>query len=187
MKNTMKFRQHDSSEIETITQLFTQTFTDSEGENEGKTVGKLANDLLMTTAPTELFCFVAEDDSSESDSKIVGAIIFTPLSFDDETKAYLLSPVAVSTQVQKRGIGQKLINSGLQTLKEQGVELAVTYGDPSYYSRVGFEPITVEQIPAPFELSYPHGWIAQSLTGSEIKVTSEQSSCVEALAHAEYW
>lgn len=78
----MKFRQYDSSEIETITQLFTQTFTDSEGENEGKTVGKLANDLLMTTDPTELLCFVAEDDSSELDvdSTIVGAIIFTPLS-----------------------------------------------------------------------------------------------------------
>ncbi len=183
----MKFRQHDSSEIETITQLFTQTFTDSEGENEGKTVGKLANDLLTTTVPIELLCFVAEDDSIESDSTIVGAIIFTPLSFDDETKAYLLSPVAVSTQVQKRGIGQKLINFGLQTLKEQGVELAVTYGDPSYYSKVGFEQITTEQIPAPFELSYPHGWIAQSLIGGEIKVTSEQSSCVEALAQAEYW
>ncbi|PMN40043.1 GNAT family N-acetyltransferase [Vibrio lentus] len=183
----MKFRQHDSSEIEAITQLFTQTFTDSEGENEGKTVGKLANDLLTTTDPTELLCFVAEDYSIESDSTIVGVIIFTPLSFNDETKAYLLSPVAVSTQVQKRGIGQKLINFGLQTLKEQGVELAVTYGDPSYYSRVGFEQITIEQIPTPFELSCPHGWLAQSLIGSEIKVASQQSSCVEGLAHAEYW
>lgn len=183
----MKFRQYDSSEIETITQLFTQTFTDSEGENEGKTVGNLANDLLTSTDPTELLCFVAEDDSIESDSKVVGAIIFTPLTFDDETKAYLLSPVAVSTLVQKRGIGQQLINFGLQTLKEQGVELAVTYGDPSYYSRVGFEQITVEQIPAPFNLSFPHGWIAQSLIGGEIRVASEQSSCVEALAHAQYW
>ncbi|MDH5886159.1 GNAT family N-acetyltransferase [Vibrio splendidus] len=186
MKNTMKFRQYDSSEIETITQLFTQTFTDSEGENEGKTVGKLANDLLTTT---ELLCFVAEDDSSESDtdSTIVGAIIFTPLSFDDETKAYLLSPVAVSTQVQKRGIGQQLISFGLQVLKEQGVELAVTYGDPDYYSKVGFGRITVEQVPAPFELSFSHGWLAQSLTGGEIKVTSGKSSCVEALAYPEYW
>ncbi len=183
----MKFRQYDSSEIETITQLFTQTFTDSEGENEGKTIGKLANDLLTTTDSAELLCFVAEDDSSELDSTIVGAIIFTPLSFEDETQAYLLSPVAVSTQVQKRGIGQQLINFGLQVLKEQGVELALTYGDPSYYSKVGFESITVEQIPAPFELSYPHGWIAQSLIGGEIRVASEWSSCVKALAHAEYW
>lgn len=183
----MKFRQYDSSEIETITQLFTQTFTDSEGENEGQTVGKLANDLLTITALTELVCFVAEDDSSESDSTIVGAIIFTPLSFEDETQAYLLSPVAVSTQVQKRGIGQQLINFGLQVLKEQGVELALTYGDPCYYSKVGFGQITVEQIPAPFELSYPHGWVAQSLIGGEIKVTSKLSSCVEALAQPEYW
>ncbi|MEZ9146352.1 GNAT family N-acetyltransferase [Vibrio sp. 10N.286.52.C3] len=189
MSNTMKFRQYNSNEIETITQVFTQTFTDSEGENEGKTLGELANDLLTTTAPTELFCFVVEDDSSESDadSTIVGAIIFTPLSFDDETKAYLLSPVAVSTQVQKRGIGQSLINSGLQLLKEQGIELAVTYGDPNYYSKVGFEQITVEQVPAPFELSFSHGWLAQSLTGGEIKVTSGKSSCVKGLAHAEYW
>ncbi|OEF93859.1 GNAT family N-acetyltransferase [Vibrio splendidus] len=187
MKNTMKFRHYDSSEIETITQLFTQTFTDSEGENEGKTVGKLANDLLTTTDSTELLCFVVEDDSSESDSTIVGAIIFTQLSFEDETQAYLLSPVAVSTKVQKRGIGQQLINFGLEILKQQGVELAVTYGDPSYYSKVGFGQITVEQIPAPFELSYPHGWLAQSLIGGEVKVTSEKSNCVKGLAHAEYW
>jgi len=183
----MKFRQYDSSEIETITQLFTQTFIDSEGENEGKTAGKLANDLLTTTDPTELLCLVAEGDASESDSTIVGAIIFTPLSFDDETKAYLLSPVAVSTQVQKHGIGQQLINFGLQVLKEQGVELALTYGDPDYYSKVGFGRITVEQVPAPFELSFSHGWLAQSLTGGEIKVTSGKSSCVEALAPPQYW
>lgn len=119
----MKFRQYNSKEIETITQVFTQTFTDSEGENEGKTVGKLAHYLLTTNAPAELLCFVAEDDSSESDSKVVGAIIFTPLSFDDETKAYLLSPVAVSTQVQKRGIGQQLINFGLQVLKSRILSL----------------------------------------------------------------
>ena len=106
----MKFRQHDSSEIEAITQLFTQTFTDSEGENEGKTVGKLANDLLTTTDPTELLCFVAEDDSIESDSMIVGAIIFTPLSFNDETKAYLLSPVAVSTPVSYTHLTLPTIN-----------------------------------------------------------------------------
>ncbi|MEZ9701792.1 GNAT family N-acetyltransferase [Vibrio sp. 10N.261.46.E12] len=187
MKNTMKFRQYDSSEIETVTQLFTQTFADSEGENEGKTIGKLANDLLTTTDSAELLCFVAEDDSNELDNKIAGAIIFTPLTLDDDTKVYLLSPVAVSTRVQKLGIGQKLIHYSLDTLKEQGVELAVTYGDPSYYSKVGFESITVEQIPAPFELSYPHGWIGQSLIGSEIRVASERSSCVKALAHPEYW
>ncbi len=62
----MKFRQYDSAR--SIIQLFTQTFIDSEGENEGKTVGKLANYLLTTTDPTELLCFVAEDDSIRSDS-----------------------------------------------------------------------------------------------------------------------
>jgi len=60
------------------------------------------------------------------------------LTFESEVNAFLLGPVAIHTSYQGKGIGQKLINFGLNTLKENGVELAFTYGDPNFYSKVGF-------------------------------------------------
>jgi predicted N-acetyltransferase YhbS len=40
----------------------------------------------------------------------------------------------------------------------------MTYGDPSYYAKVGFMPISEADAQAPFPLSHPEGWLAQSLT-----------------------
>ncbi|CAD7778098.1 MAG: hypothetical protein KIIPBIDF_00975 [Candidatus Methanoperedenaceae archaeon GB50] len=46
----------------------------------------------------------------------------------------MLAPVAVSTEHQRKGIGQALINYGLDELKKRSVSIVVTYGDPSFYS-----------------------------------------------------
>ncbi|WP_244291712.1 MULTISPECIES: GNAT family N-acetyltransferase [Vibrio] len=178
----MNFRQYHPSEIGTIKQLYTTTFTNSESAEEGNSVGQLSYDLLTTTSPNDFYCFVAE-----SNQTIIGAVIFSKLSAEHANNAYLLSPMAVCTQNQKQGVGQKLINFGLNELKAKGVETAVTYGDPNYYSRVGFEVVEENIIKAPFPLSFPHGWLAQSLTGESIMPILETPKCVEALSKAEYW
>ncbi|WP_201344448.1 GNAT family N-acetyltransferase [Thiohalobacter sp. COW1] len=67
--------------------------------------------------------------------RIICCIFFTRLTFDTPVEAFLLSPVAVDTKYQGRGIGQRLINFGLDQLKAQGVKLVFTYGDPGFYSR----------------------------------------------------
>ncbi|MCG5517084.1 MULTISPECIES: hypothetical protein [unclassified Ectothiorhodospira] len=41
--------------------------------------------------------------------------------------------------------------------------MVLTYGDPNYYSRIGFKPITEALAPAPFTLKQPEGWLGQSL------------------------
>lgn len=51
---------------------------------------------------------------------------------------------------------------------QQGVELIFTYGDPNYYSKVGFKPASQQVAKAPFESSYPEGWLGLSLTGAAI-------------------
>lgn len=78
-------------------------------------------------------------------------------------RAFILSPVAVSTDVQGKGVGQALIRYGLDHLKSLGVELVFTYGDPGYYSKVGFEQITEAIVKAPWPLSQPIGWLALAL------------------------
>ncbi|EMR34293.1 GNAT family N-acetyltransferase [Vibrio harveyi] len=161
--------------------LFTQTFSDSEGEVEGKTIGSLVGDLLTTTPEQELIGFVAKQGE-----RLIAGVLFTPLRFESGEVGYLLSPMATLTECQGKGVGQALINFGLEHLKQQGIELVFTYGDPNFYSRVGFQQVSEEQFKAPHALSFPHGWLAQSFTG-ELTPTQGTSSCVQGLDSPAYW
>jgi len=101
--------------------------------------------------------------------------------------AFILSPLAVSTDVQGTGIGQKLIQYGLDHLRSLNINLAFAYGDPSYYSKTGFEQINENIVKAPYSLSRPIGWLAQSLDGQEIHALADPTRCVEALSNPSLW
>ncbi|MBT3321882.1 MAG: N-acetyltransferase [Anaerolineae bacterium] len=178
----MKLSAYHSSKIEEIKELFTKTFSDSEGQSEGLVIGNLVHELLTSTANHDFYCFVAAENE-----QIIGSIIFSRMTFEAEINAFLLSPVAISTSHQQKGIGQKLINFGLNTLKENGVELAFTYGDPNFYAKVGFSQITEKVVKAPLKLTYPEGWLAQSLLSDEIEAIMGNSYCVEAFNKPEIW
>ena len=178
----MKLEQYKPSQQQEITDLYTSVFTDSEGKDEGKLIGKLVSELQETTDKKDIFGFVAKEGEA-----IVGCIFFTRMTFDSPITSFILSPVAISTSMQKQGLGQKLINFGINYLKEKKVELIITYGDPSYYSKVGFRLITEKIIPAPLKLTYPEGWLAQSLIGDEIPTIKGRSKCVKALSDQRYW
>jgi putative acetyltransferase len=173
---------YNPDQAEEIKSLFTKVFSDSEGENEGILIGNLAYELLTETDKQDLYGFVATEDE-----KIIGCIIFSRLTFESGVCAFILSPVAVHTDHHGKGIGQKLINYGIKRLKAEGVELVMTYGDINFYSKVGFQPISEEVIRAPFKLTYPEGWIGQSLMSGIVAPIAGQSSCVKALDKPEYW
>ena len=178
----MKLSTYNPSNIEEIKQLFTKTFSDSEGQSEGLLIGNLAYDLMTNTDGHDLYCFVAIENEI-----IFGCIILSRLTFESEVNAFLLSPVAIHTSYQGKGIGQKLIDFGLNTLKKNGVELTFTYGDPSFYSKVGFSIIAEKVAKSPLKLTYPEGWLCQSLVSDEIKPIKGNSFCVEALNKPELW
>jgi len=178
----MKLSTYSPGNIEEIKQLFTKVFSDSEGQSEGLLIGNLAYDLMTGTDVQDLHGFVAIENK-----KIIGSIFFTRLTFESEVNAFLLSPVAIHTNYQGKGIGQKLINFGIHHLKENGVGLVFTYGDPKFYSKVGFSLITEKLVKSPLKLTYPEGWLAQSLVGDEIEPVAGNSYCVEALNKPEYW
>lgn len=183
----MEFSVYNPGEIDEIRNLFTRTFTDSESEAEGTMVGNLAYEVMNTTDNNDLFVFVARDTSQHPGEQVAGCIIFSRLTFDSGIDTFLLSPVAVSTYYQGKGAGQKLINFGLSTLKDNGTELVFTYGDPNYYSRTGFAPVRETVIKAPLPLSHPEGWLGQSLVSKEIEPIDNKPQCVEAMNKPEIW
>ena len=178
----MKFSIWNKSAEAEIQQLFAQTFSDSEGPSEGELVGRLVLELMAETEEKDILGFVAIEDE-----RIVGCIFFTRLLFDAPVDALLLSPVAVHSDYQGKKIGQNLIEFGLGQLQEKGVKLVFTYGDPDFYSRVGFEHVTEALAKAPFELSRPEGWLCQSLDGSVIEALSGRARCAKAFNNSEYW
>ena len=109
-----------------ITDFFTATFTASEGAEEGALIGELVRNLLNDTAAKDIFIFVADRDRD-----IAGCIIFSRLTYaEDDRTVFVLGPVAVATDRQRGGIGQRLLRHGLQALRGAGVDIVVTYGDP---------------------------------------------------------
>ena len=178
----MELRASTSGESRAIEELFTRVFSDSESESEGHLIGNLVKELLSSTPPEDLIAFVALEGD-----EIIGAICMTRMRTEKEANFFLLSPVAVATKKQRMGVGQKLINYGIEQLKERGVKVLVTYGDPRFYVKTGFQQITEETIQPPQKLSQPEGWLAQSLDGTPLQRIEGKFSCAHALDDPKYW
>ena len=178
----MKFSACDAWDVHEVKELFITTFSDSEGESEGLLIGALVEELMTTTDRRDLRVFTAMEGDF-----LAGCILFTRLTFTRDTEAFLLAPVAVLTRYQGKGVGQGLIRFGLESLRADGVALAFTYGDPAFYLKVGFRPVTEDMIRAPLPLTQPEGWLCQSLTGDDIPRIPGESSCVKAFDNPLYW
>jgi predicted N-acetyltransferase YhbS len=166
-----------------IAALFEATFTASEGAEEGALIGALAGALLSETPPQDLRVFLAEEGTA-----LIGAAIFTRLRFGgDEHTAFLLSPMAVATDHQGTGVGQALLSKALDTLRAEGIDIAVTYGDPAFYGKLGFAPVSTETVPSPHTLNQPEGWIAQPLIARALPPLQGPATCASALDDPAYW
>ena len=178
----MNYQVIDKSKQKDVTELFTSVFTSSEGEMEGKLIGSLSSQLASNIDNREIICFGVYEKET-----LIGSIFFTRLKFNSPIQVYMLAPVAVSTEYQGKGIGQALIHYGLNELKQRSASVVVTYGDPSFYSQVGFEALSENVIQAPLKLSMPFGWLGQSLTEEPIPTIKERSVCVKQFNDPVYW
>jgi len=172
----------DKKSHQEITNLFTSAFTISEGKKEGRLVGKLASELSSGIDNQNIICFGTFEEET-----IIAAIFFTRLRLEKAIQVYMLAPVAVNTEHQGKGIGQALINYGLTEIKNRSVEVVVTYGDPSFYLKLGFQPLPENVIQAPLKLSMPEGWLGQSLIEDPIPTINERPECVKEFNNPVYW
>lgn len=91
---------------------------------------------------------------AEVDNKVVGHIMFSPVSLSGRTDLKLmgLAPLSVLPEYQSRGVGSALVNAGLKICKELGYGAVVVLGSPSYYQRFGFISAKTYQISCEFEV-----------------------------------
>lgn len=91
----------------------------------------------------------------------MGRIAFSPVKINDMDCMWLaLGPIAVSPELQRRGIGKGLVEAGLKAIRSLGAEGCVLVGDPAYYERFGFrnEPgLAMEGVPPQYLFCPPMG------------------------------
>jgi putative acetyltransferase len=99
--------------------------------------GTLLDALKESWAWNDHFSFVAVIED-----RIVGQVLYTHAILDAPdglVDVAVLSPLGVLPQVQRQGIGRRLISETLSRLDAVGVPVVFLEGDPVYYERVGFE------------------------------------------------
>jgi len=86
---------------------------------------------------------------AEVEGEVVGHILFTPVTVGDgpdRRQALGLAPMAVAPEHQRCGIGQALIEHGLEVCRTAGHSVVVVLGHSDYYPRFGFEPASRYQL-----------------------------------------
>lgn len=84
--------------------------------------------------------------------RVVGHIMYSPLSVGDEVTGAALGPMAVVPEYQRQGIGTKLVEAGNQNLKDAGCPFVIVLGHANYYPRFGFRPASTHGIECGWEV-----------------------------------
>ena len=83
--------------------------------------------------------------------RLVGHILFSPVRIGSVEGAGL-GPMAVLPDLQRHGIGGKLVVEGLARLTEQRCAFVVVLGHPRYYPRFGFVPASGHGVTCAWEV-----------------------------------
>ncbi|MEZ5299858.1 MAG: N-acetyltransferase [Verrucomicrobiales bacterium] len=155
----MQIRSTTENDAGEIRRLYHAAFP----EGEAGAVAKLAVDLLAERTTPPVLSLVAE-----LDGHVAGHVAFSRVTIDGMGgESYLLAPLAVLPEAQKRRIGSDLVESGVRQLADRGARVVFVYGDPSYYGRFGFTAAAAERFVPPYPLKYPFGWQGLALDGGD--------------------
>jgi putative acetyltransferase len=106
---------------------------------------------------------------AEVERRIVGHLLFSRMSIETSNgavKAAALAPVAVLPDLQRRGIGARLIRHGLDLLRERGERIVIVLGHPDYYPRFGFSSEKARFLESPFP---PEAFMAMELISGALE------------------
>ncbi len=92
---------------------------------------------------------------ADIDGSVVGHILFSPVTIESEPSSFAalaLGPMSVLPKFQRKGIGSRLVHSGLEECRTLGHEIIVLLGHANYYPRFGFVPARARGIECEFEV-----------------------------------
>ena len=148
-------------------------------------VANLVRDLVSDATAMPLLSLLAWDGE-----RPVGHIMFTAARLEGaprDVSVSILAPLAVVPDAQRRGIGGRLIERGIQRLGESGVELVFVLGHPRYYPRHGFEPASRLGLAAPYPISPDKAWMVRALRSGVIGRVQGTVACADAMDRPEHW
>lgn len=130
--------------------------------NEGQLVDKLRN------TP----CFVRELSLvAKYEDEIIGYALFYPITIKKDSRtcdSLSLGPVSVLPKYQNKGIGSKLIKTGLEIARKLGFRPVIVIGHPEFYPRFAFEKASKWRIVSPYPV--PEGaFLAKELVASGLE------------------
>ena len=137
----MKIREDDLADTEAIWNINADAF---ETEAEANLVN------VLRDSGCTFISLVAE-----ADNKAVGHILFTPVELTENKntlKIIGLAPMAVLHQYQNKGIGSKLVKTGIEHCKSKNYDAIVVLGHPGYYPKFGFVPSVTYGIKSEYEV-----------------------------------
>jgi putative acetyltransferase len=173
-------REATNQDCDNICEVYMQAFD----KGEAKSVAALASKLLNEETIPKTISKVAEING-----KVVGHIAFSPVTFDADKilTGYILAPLGIKPEYQKRRVGSRLIKNGIEQLSREGVCLIFVYGDPKYYSKFGFNEKTAARFLPPYKLQYPFGWLALALNEVCSGEYTTKVTCVAPLSDPTLW
>ncbi|TWT91152.1 hypothetical protein Mal64_15510 [Pseudobythopirellula maris] len=179
----MLIRPATPDDQDSLRRLYLAAFPEAERE----TVAELAVSLLTTTPET--LSLVAEQKGDNGEAGVVGHVALSPVTEAGQPDAvgYLLAPLAVWPDQQKRGVGSRLVEEGVERLRAEGAPLLLVYGDPNYYGRFGFTADAADRYRPPYPLQYPFGWQALALRDRPTPETPLDLGCVAPLCDPRLW
>jgi putative acetyltransferase len=175
-----QIRDATNLDMENIREVHLRAFS----EGEGQIVATLAVNLLSEETIPETIALVAEINGA-----VVGHIALSPVTVEnnEKWKGYILAPLGVKPEFQRRRIGSALIERGMERLSESGVIVLFVYGDPKYYGKFGFKADTASRYLPPYELQYPFAWQAIPLNDGDSSESTLNVSCVASLRDPALW
>lgn len=98
------------------------------------------------------------------EGKVVGHILFSRMTIGTAlgtVDALSLAPMAVLPEYQRRGIGSKLVEAGLEACRQRGHKIVLVLGHPQFYPRFGFSVEQAKALASPFGAG--DAWMAREL------------------------
>ncbi len=125
-RDMLTIREEQPADVEAIREINLAAF---DGPAEADIIDALRRDC------DDLLSLVAVDDG-----RVVGHILFSPVTIDGAVVGMGLAPVAVAPDRRRQGIGSDLVRRGVEILRDRRCPCIIVLGHPEFYPRFGFEP-----------------------------------------------